>query len=332
MTAAAMNPASHDQQAGTVPWRKLARVATRQHRTALLWTGIAVGVVAIALIATGIPLRELAARGGPDWYGTTRASVDFAGVMQALALTLQLAVLLAGMFVGAPLLPHEIENGTAKMAWTQAASRTRWLLAQVLSLAGLLALAAVAVGAAFAWWLSPFPNPLDGAATALSAWSPLRFNLNPVLMAGWVTFAFTLGVLLGAAIRRILPAVAATLVCYGAVLYEVSTSWRMHYLPPLHREQAVQFQPGGYTTGGYWGPHQPVIMSQTLGWPDGRPLSNVEQLQSAAWMRQHHIVMWITYQLSSRYHTFQAIELGWLLIASALLVAAAVFVIRRRPA
>ena len=49
-------------------------------------------------------------------------------------------------------------------------------------------------------------------------------------------------------------------------------------------------------------------------------------------MTLHHIVMWITYQPASRYHTFQAIELGWLLAASALLVAAAIFVIQRRPA
>ncbi|HUB42769.1 MAG TPA: hypothetical protein VMA72_28280 [Streptosporangiaceae bacterium] len=49
-------------------------------------------------------------------------------------------------------------------------------------------------------------------------------------------------------------------------------------------------------------------------------------------MRLHHIVMWITYQPASRYHIFQAIELGWLLAAAALLVAAAIFVIGRRPA
>jgi hypothetical protein len=320
------------QQAEPVPLLRLVRVTARQHQTALLRTGIAVAVLAAALAATGIPLHELAARGGPDWYGATRASVDYGGVLQKLALILQFAVLLAGMFLGAPLLPREIDNGTAKVAWTQAASRTRWLVGQVLPLAGLLALAALAMGAVFAWWLSPFPDPLDGSITVLSPWSPLRFNLTPALLAGWVVFAFSLGVLLGAAIRRTLPAVAATFVCYGAVLYEVSASWRMHYLPPLHQEQAVTFQADGYTSGGYSGPQRPVIMNQTLGYPDGRLLSTVQQLQSAAWMRQHHIVLWITYQLSSRYHTFQAIELGWLLVASALLVAAAVFVIRQRPA
>jgi hypothetical protein len=336
MTAAA-HPARQNRQPGeqaaAVPWRQLVRVTARQHRTALLWTIVVVAVLAIALAATGVALRGLAARGGPNWYGATRASVDYGGMLQEFALILQLAALLAGMFVGAPLLPREISDGTAKLAWTQAASRTRWLLAQVLPLAGLLALAALAIGAEFGWWLSPFPHFAIGRIDPLSPWWPLRFNLNPLLLAGWVVFAFTFGVFLGASIRRTLPAMAATLVCYGAVLFEVSASWRMHYLPPLHQAAAVQFQPGGsYGVRVYWGARQPVIMSEALGWPDGRLLSDAEQLRPAAWMRLHHIVMWITYQPAGRYHTFQAIELGWLLAASALLVTAAIFVIRRRPA
>ena len=336
MTAAA-HPAGQSQQAGrqtaAVPFRRLVRVTVRQHRTTLLWTGIVVAVLAIVLAATGVPLHTLAARGGPSWYGASRASVDYGGVLPDFALSLQLAILLVGMFLGAPLLPREIQDGTARLVWTQAASRTRWLLAQVLPLAGLLALAALAIGAEFAWWLSPFPHVGGGPIMYLSPWSWVRFNLVPLLFAAWVVFAFTLGVFVGAAIRRILPAVAATLACAGAVLFEVSASWRMHYLAPLHRDVAVLFQASGsYSYGVYWGPHSPVIMSEGLGWPDGRLLSNAQQAQPAAWMRLHHIVMSITYQPAGRYHTFQAIELGWLLAASALLVAVAILVIRRRPA
>jgi hypothetical protein len=330
-------PARHP---AAVPLRRLVRVTARQHRTALLWTAVVVMVAAIALVATGVPLHELAARGGPNWYGATRASVDYGGVLQAFALMLQVVVLLAGMFLGAPLLPRELDSGTARLAWTQAASRTRWLLAQVLPLAGLLALAALGLGAVWGWWLSPFPHLALGGGhiPPWSPWWPLGFNLNPLLLAGWVVFAFALGVFLGAAIRRPLPAVAATLACYGAVLFAVSASWRMNYIPPLHRALAVQFQADGsygYSYSTYLGGSsrgQPVIMSQALGFPDGRLLSNLEQLRPAAWMRLHHIVMWLTYQRGSRYHAIQAIELGWLLAASALLVAAAIFLVRRRPA
>jgi hypothetical protein len=302
---AAKDPASHNdlpgKQAQAVPLRQLVLVAARQHRNALLWTGVVVGVLATALAAVGVQVHELAAYGGRNWYGLTRASVDYGGVLRDLALILQLNVLLAGMFIGAPLLPHEFDHGTTKLAWTQAASRSRWLLAQVLLHASLLTLAALAIGALFGWLLSPFPQfavrivplwpfpHLSLDRIPWTQWSPLAFNLSPLLLAGWTVFAFALGVFLGAAIQRILPAMAATLFCYGAVLLAVAGFWRLHYLPPLHRAIAVRFQ-------------------------------------------QHHIVMSITYQPAGRYHTFQAIELGWLLVASALLVAGAIFLIGRRPA
>ena len=325
------------RQTAAVPWRRLVRGTVRQHRTALRWTVIVATGLAAVLAVTGISLHELASRGGPHWYGATRGSVDYGGLLQWFELILQFVPLLAGMFLGAPLLPREIDNGTAKLAWTQAASRTRWLLAQVLPIASLLALAALGLGALFGWWRAPFPQVFFDRVTPRSPWSPWLFNLNPVLLAGWVVFAFTLGVFLGAAIRRILPAMAATFACYGAVFYAVSASWRMRYLPPLHRALAVQFQSGGGTAYTYYGfgnlrAPQPVIVTEGLAWPDGRLLNNYQQVNSAAWMRAHHIVEWVTYQPASRYHAFQAIEIGWLLVASALLVTAAIVLIRRRPA
>jgi hypothetical protein len=303
----------------------------RQHQTALLWAGIAVAVAAVALAATGIPIHQLAAREGLAWQDA-RKSVDN-GLLQAFTLVLQLFPVLAGMFLGAPLLPREIEHGTARLAWTQAASRPRWLLAQVLPVAALLALAAAALGAEFSWWQGPFPGSNSDSVHS-GAWSPQLFGLSPLPAAGWAVFAFTLGVFLGAAARRTLPAMAATLLCYGAVLYEVAYSWRMHYLTPLRRSFAVTIHSAqSYNWGGYRGHQQPVDISiPSLGWRDGRLLSPPELAQPAAWLRAHHIVTWVTYQPASRYHTFQLIELGWLAAASALLIAAAVFLIRRRPA
>ncbi|HEY2638543.1 MAG TPA: hypothetical protein VGI66_01480, partial [Streptosporangiaceae bacterium] len=234
MTAAA-TAASQSRQAGSkaaaVPWRQLVRVTVRQHRTALLWTGVVVVLMAVALVATGIPLYHYAARLGPNWYGRTRGSVDYGGVLRVFEAIFQVAPLFAGMFLGAPLLPREIDHGTAKLAWTQAASRTRWLLGQVLPFASLMVLAAVGLGALLAWWHAPFPHFQSEVVGPWSVWSPWQFNLNPVLLAGWVVFAFTLGVFLGAAIRRTVPAMAATFGCVGALFYAVSVSWRMHYLP-----------------------------------------------------------------------------------------------------
>jgi hypothetical protein len=48
-----------------------------------------------------------------------------------------LAVLpaLAGLFVGAPLLARELEQGTHRFAWTQGVTRRRWLLSKTALLA-----------------------------------------------------------------------------------------------------------------------------------------------------------------------------------------------------
>jgi hypothetical protein len=73
-------------------------------------------------------------------------------------------------------------------------------------------------------------------------------------------------------------------------------------------------------------------LEQGLGWPDGRLLGNAAYGQSGAWLNLHHIVLWVTYQPASRYHEFQFIELGWLIAASALLLAGTAVLIRRRPA
>jgi len=52
---------------------------------------------------------------------------------------------------------------------------------------------------------------------------------------------------------------------------------------------------------------------------------------SATWLTQHRIQLWVTYQPASRYGLFQAIEFGWLIALSAILIAATVALIRRAP-
>jgi len=47
-------------------------------------------------------------------------------------------------------------------------------------------------------------------------------------------------------------------------------------------------------------------------------------------LTQHGYTLWAHYQPASRFWAFQGIEAGWLLTLSALLIAATVYLVRRR--
>ena len=50
------------------------------------------------------------------------------------------------------------------------------------------------------------------------------------------------------------------------------------------------------------------------------------------WLAQQHYTQWTSYEPASRFWHFQLIEGGWLLALSAVLITAAVWLVRRRAA
>jgi hypothetical protein len=309
-----------------VPWRRLAWVTWRQHRVAVAVFAALAVILATAMAVTGVALhssgRSVFSVGpGSPWrvYDATRT---------ALLPALLLLPVLAGLFLGAPLVAREYETGSARFAWCQGAGRVRFLVAAVLPFAPLLAVIATGLGLEYRWWLSPL-------LAASRAWQADTFSLSPLAFTGWMVLGFSLGVFFGSAIRRTVPAMAATFGCYLVLLYQVSASWRLHYLAPL---RVAGTQPTFSAGGGYgWGfmysqGRGPDVLSSALGWPDGRLLSNAQLNHPAAWFRLHHIQVWVTYQPGSRYQLFQLIEFGWLTALSAVLIAATLVMVRRRAA
>jgi hypothetical protein len=276
--------------AGTVPWRSLAWVAWRQHRTALTWTLAVAGFTAVALALSGAAIPALLSRS--SWQ-IPEAAGKLQLARESPLILMQLLPVLAGLFLGVPLLSREAERGTGWVAGTQAAGRARLLLVTVIPAAAVLALAGIGLGAEFGWWI----NLWHGIG-----WQPLLFDLNPLPFTGWILLAFGLGVLAGAVTRRIVPAMAVTVAGYAALLYEVSFSWRAHYLPPLHT----------FSLPCCSGPGPEVLSFEFNG------------------LNPH--AAWATYQPASRYALFQWIEFGWLAALSALLIAATVVLVRRRAA
>jgi hypothetical protein len=129
------------------------------------------------------------------------------------------APLLIGVFIGAPLLSREHEQRTLLLAWSQDVSPVRWLWTKLALLGGFVAALAAVVSTEsdhLAHVLSTV-----GHESMFADWLFLDSGLLP-LAVGVCWFA--VGVALGAAIRRTLPAALGVIVGFVALMLGVL--WR----------------------------------------------------------------------------------------------------------
>ncbi len=298
MTALTM-PARPEEDASLrpVPWRRMAWVTWRQHRFALAGVAALLGAPAVYLWLAGLHLHHAWAAATACHPASSGACLTLISNINGPAAELIPALLkavpaLIGAFVGAPVLARELETGTFRYAWTQGFGRWRWTLAKLLPLAVTVAAAAGAFSVLFSWYYQPFFA--NGWQIPLG---PLVFDLRGVAFAAWTLAAFAIGALAGMLIRRVVPAIAATLAAYTGLALAISLFLRQHYLTPLVTSNTN-------VPGSAW------IMSQW--WAKGGKFTS--------------------YQPASRFWPFQWIEGGWLLALSVLLIAATVWLVRRRAA
>jgi hypothetical protein len=159
-----------------------------------------------------------------------------------LGVLVLVAPALIGMFWGAPLAAREFEDGTFRLAWTQSVTRTRWMAVK-LAVVGLACMAAAGLlSLVVTWWSSP----LDRAALNQFA----TFDQRDIVPVGYAAFAFTLGVLAGALIRRTLPAMFVTLAVFITVRL-AELSWvRPRLLHPVLLNLALNPGSTGYGQAG----------------------------------------------------------------------------------
>ena len=100
--------------------------------------------------------------------------------------------------------------------------------------------AAGALSVLFSWYYQPY---FLGGNQALYVskelpigrlpFAPGLFDLRGVAFAAWTLAAFAIGVLAGMLIRRVVPAIVATLVVYTGLAFAAGGFLRQHYLAPL---------------------------------------------------------------------------------------------------
>jgi hypothetical protein len=342
-------PARAEQDASLrpVPWRRMAWVTWRQHRFALAGVAALLGALAVWLWLEGLHAHHsyaVAADCHPASSGACGALVGYfltyVSTAQTIAIVLQAVPALIGAFVGAPVLAREMETGTFRYTWTQGFGRWRWTLAKLVPLAIAVAAAAGAFSVLFSWYYQPFlaqtlsfnfQVPLDAGL----------FDLRGVAFAAWTLAAFAIGVLAGMLIRRVVTALAATLAVYTGLALAAGLYLREHYMTPLLVKNASPpssawvISQQWYTNGGK--PVSQSTLSQVLqqGAPQlaGDGKGGIPQSPTVnQYLAQHGYTLWTSYQPGSRFWPFQWIEGGWLLALSVLLIAATVWLVRRRAA
>jgi len=320
-----------------VPWRRMAWVTWRQHRSALGGVAVFLGAFAGYLWLSGLAMHHAYAT--ECHSGGALACGDFTGRYGTTAILvsifLQAVPALIGAFVGAPVLAREMESGTFRYAWTQGIGRWRWTLGRLVPVAVVVAAAAGAFSVLFSWYDQPFV-----AAGYAIPFSTRVFDLTGVAFAAWTLAAFAIGALAGMLIRRVVPAIAATLAGYAGLALTAGLFLREHYLTPLVTSELNL--PGSpwavsqwYTKDGTFA--FPARGSQLVDavsrlCPGSLGIRGGSTIPPAQCLSQHGYTQWTSYQPGSRFWTFQWIEGGWLLALSVLLIAATVWVVRRRAA
>lgn len=341
MTATALNSRSARPRATAL--RGLTWVTWRQHRFALAGVLTVLGGLGLYLLVNGLAMHNaytsLNSCGKLDAPSCqtqlTTFQQGYASWADHLPTLLMILPGVIGVFVGAPLVARELESGTFRFAWTQSRSRVQWIVTKLVLLGLVLTALALAFSILFTWWYGPFD--------AITGRMSHAYEVSGLVFAARTLFGFTLGALLGVLIRRTVPAMAATAVVWGAVVWSSMT-----YLRPLIQKPVTTI--GHPAKGVIASSHVPFNANLINVWEQnasGHHVSfdQIEQQaiaanrgsppplhQFQAWMTQHHYTEWVSYQPNRWFWHFQTIEATVYIIVAVLLAVATVLLLRRRAA
>jgi len=216
----------------------------RQHRIELLVMGIILLLFAGVLVATGANIASesqnigaacasqqstcLQAQGAlANYISRIMESSAFYGLCIILPLILPV---LAGIFIGAPAVAREFEQGTYRLIWTQGISWDRWLLVKIGMLICVILCAFGILYGFFSWWSFLIPTVIQGNRNIDFS---NHFDGWGIVTIAYALFALLLGIFTGTVMRKTVPAMAITLVIFVLVRILIVNFWRPYYIPPV---------------------------------------------------------------------------------------------------
>jgi len=325
----------------------------RQFRTQTVTAAGLLAVLAIAFAVTGPQLVHLydttvvpchVQHDCPFAVGAFQSQDSF--LQDLVRLVMLAAPALIGIFWGAPLIAHELEAGTQRLAWMQSVTRFRWLAVK-LSLAGLASMAVAGLlSLMVTWWFSPFDRVGPGGRL-----DPGVFSDRGIVPVGYAAFAFALGVTAGLLIHRTVPAMAVTIAVFAAVETVFALRVRFHLIPPVRLDSALNMQwvtetgtggpagPGSFFVGitpnlpGAWIGSSHVTTaagSISLGRTPAACGPNAAYSACTATIARMHLREVLVYQPASRFWAFQWYETAIYLALAFALAGFCVWWVRRR--
>lgn len=315
--------AGRSREHGGARLADLAWLTWHQHRTVII-AGLAIAAavtgsmlyVAARVTAISQGCGNAACPDGSAQKALLGGTFGLATLSTYLTLAVMLLPLLAGMFLGVPLLAREHEQRTLLLAWSQDVTPQRWLWTKLAVLGAMTAAAGAAVSAAAGHL----------AAVVSTATGQSLFSGNAFLVTGMLPLAqsvvwLAVGVALGAAFRRTLPAIFTALIGYGAAYLLVERVYPS-FMAPLTALTPLGGGQGPAAAGA--GANSLVVENSpgTIYDASGHPVSPAMQAlcQSASDLPkgqpnpclapQRHLMTLLRYQPGSRIPDFHLILIG----------------------
>ncbi|MDX3336846.1 ABC transporter permease subunit [Streptomyces fimicarius] len=302
-----------------MPW-----LVVRQHRVALACVlGLTLLTALWILYERNELVQLLDAKGWPEKDAgqpmeNNRGYNYITGIINGLPLIL-------AVFIGAPLIAGDQENGTAQLVTTQSVTRRQWLIAKLGLAYGLALISGVVLSALFTWWWKPYRSVF------LSEWitGVIFDNTGPVLPA-FLLFFTAAGITIGAVVRRMLPAMVGTFLFTAITTMFVWDEVRVRlgspkmFTYPLDAELPARFDEA-YEVDRWVGSADGTL----YGW--GTCAEATEKAQNAC-IKDHGIVNNVIEYLDfGQMASMQWTAAGLLLAGTALLTAFTLWRVSRRP-
>ncbi|MFI6862958.1 hypothetical protein ACIBKZ_24205 [Streptomyces sp. NPDC050421] len=312
-----------------------ARVIVLQHRR-VLWIAGAFALAGIVLLAASVwwnsGTADTYADSGCAFMDTSPRCVTafrdmldhqawLRDVLRYTGIAMMVLPAAIGMFVAGPLIGRELESGTYRLAWSQSVSPARWLLAK-LAVPAAITVVAVPAASAFYTWCRTAPDTDRMAWYDTSVYAALG-----TLPTASALLAIAIGALAALLVRRTLLAMGITALVYGAVALTLATVrsslWTVStVITPLNATTGGQPGDSLWVGGG--------LMAGDQRLPGG-PCDSVPDVDRC--LADHHVTgTYVDYHPASHFWPLQLVGTGIVLVLTAVAVALAFRVLRRRHA